>query len=518
VISSFRDFRAKARPALFGALVLAATSSAGAVPWAQAAGPHGNFVAEGAAPAEFSVALGKEVRWRTPLPSTGQGTPIVIGGKVFVTSHEEVERDSQTGRDILGLCFDAATGVELWRRTIPGVRVTDLSSLFSDNTAASPVATADRVVFTNVGGAMMCFDHDGNKQWTHRWVPFGRHHARQHEPILLRDRVIVLKTLSEELEVKHTTKAGAHPLGRGPEYWTHLMAFDLGTGKKEWVAKAGTSVHATSLLGTLPNGAVAILTGRGGGHQPPEGPYGLSLVSAEDGATRWSLPLPGYGAAQNVVWQGRFAYAFAKGEHLTIDTMSGMIVKRVSLTKKVSLCSRCDGKYILKKNQALPGRPKGKVTNQSNCLVGDYHYFRAHDAFMIGRVHVRTGAVAYLDVPVQVVRRPGAPEERLWKKALGNDLKTAQGFRATQDKRNAGHGWGHVSAASPIAVGDRLYLPTMIGMVYVLKWDADVLDEKALLSVSDLGPAGETWSLSSLSFAEGSLYARTLKELICLGH
>jgi len=116
-----------------------------------------------------------------------------------------------------------------------------------------------------------------------------------------------------------------------------------------------------------------------------------------------------------------------------------------------------------------------------------------------------------------VVRKPGAGEKRLWKKALGNDLKTAQGFRATQDKRNAGNGWGHVSAASPIAVGDRLYLPTMIGMVYVLKWDAGVLDEKALLSVSDLGPAGATWSLSSLSFAEGRLYARTLKELICLG-
>ncbi|MEO1834063.1 MAG: PQQ-binding-like beta-propeller repeat protein [Akkermansiaceae bacterium] len=505
------------RPVLLIGFLLAAASSARAAPWAQAAGPHGNFVTEGAAPAEFSVALGNNVRWRTPLPNTGQGTPIVFGGKVFVTSHEQIDRDTETGRDILGLCFDAETGVELWRRTIPGVRVTDLSSLFSDNTAASPVATMDRVVFTNVGGAMMCFDHDGNKKWTHRWVPFGRHHARQHEPILHRDRVIVLKTRSEDLQVRHTTKAGAHPLGRGPEYWTHLMAFDLGTGKKVWVAEAGTSVHAASLLGTTPSGEVAILTGRGGGHQPPEAPYGLSLVSAEDGSTRWSLPIPGYRAAQNVVWRGRFGYAFAKGHHLTIDIESGMIVKRVSLTDEVSLCSRRDGKDILERNRALPGRHKGDLTNQSNCLVGDYHYFRTHEAFLIGRVNVRTGAVAYLEVPVQVVRKPGAGEKRLWKKALGNDLKTAQGFRATQDKRNAGNGWGHVSAASPIAVGDRLYLPTMIGMVYVLKWDAGVLDEKALLSVSDLGPAGATWSLSSLSFAEGRLYARTLKELICLG-
>jgi hypothetical protein len=56
----------------------------------------------------------------------------------------------------------------------------------------------------------------------------------------------------------------------------------------------------------------------------------------------------------------------------------------------------------------------------------------------------------------------------------------------------------------------------MIGIVYVLKWDADVFDKDALLSVSDLGPATETWTLSSLSFANGCIYARTLKELVCI--
>jgi hypothetical protein len=57
----------------------------------------------------------------------------------------------------------------------------------------------------------------------------------------------------------------------------------------------------------------------------------------------------------------------------------------------------------------------------------------------------------------------------------------------------------------------------MLGMVYVLKWNAETLDENALVSISDLGAAGETWSLSSLSFSNSKLYARTLKELICFG-
>ncbi len=66
-------------------------------------------------------------------------------------------------------------------------------------------------------------------------------------------------------------------------------------------------------------------------------------------------------------------------------------------------------------------------------------------------------------------------------------------------------------------VGDYLYMPTMIGMVYVIRWNAPTLDESALVSISDLGPAGKTWTLSSLAYHDGRLYARTLKELICIG-
>ncbi|HJO54040.1 MAG TPA: serine/threonine protein kinase, partial [Verrucomicrobiota bacterium] len=113
-------------------------------------------------------------------------------------------------------------------------------------------------------------------------------------------------------------------------------------------------------------------------------------------------------------------------------------------------------------------------------------------------------------------RGKNAKEEMLWAKALPNDMKNADGYQVTQDKRNAGNGWGHVSAASPIVVGYRIYFPTMVGTVYVVNWRSKVLDQSALVSISDLGPAGKTWTLSSLSYSSSRLYARTLKELVCL--
>jgi outer membrane protein assembly factor BamB len=499
-------------------LLVVSTSVVCASDWPQAAGPNGNFVVSGKAPQQFSVALGQNVIWRSPLPNTGQGTAIVSGGRVFVTSHEPITQDTETGSMILGLCFDAGTGKELWRREIPGTRVTDLSSLFSDNTAASPVADTERVLFTNVGGSLRCFDFDGNEAWSYKWGPFGRHHARQHEPMLHGSNVILMQVPREDLPVSVTTKPGAAPLGRGKEYWTRLQAFDLRSGKRKWIARAGTSVHSTSLIGKTADGVSAILTGRGGGHQPPEEPYGLSLVHADDGTTIWDLAVEKYGAAQSACWNTEVACLFAGREHLTVDIKTGRIRDRVSISNDVSVCRFRDDEYTTLTHQKL-SKIRKAITNQTNCLIGDYHYFLAHDEFLIGRVNIRTGSVEYLQVPVQVIhaRTSGDLDEIQWSQALKNDMRNAEGFLATQDKRNAGNGWGHVSAASPIVIGEHIYMPTMIGMVYVLRWNAEKLDENALVSTSDLGPAGETWSLSSLSYADGRVYARTLKELICIG-
>ena len=493
-----------------------ATGKLEARDWPQAAGPNGDFQVNGTAVSDFSVTHDRNILWRAKLPNTGQGTPIVSNGRVFVTSHEPITADSEYGSNIVGICFAADTGKELWRRTIPGVRNTDLSSLFSDNTAASPVTDGERVCFVNVGGAIKCFDFGGQEQWSYDWVPFGRHHARLHEPILHDGNVITVQYRDRDLKPIHTTKPGAKPLGRERKYWTHLQAFDLQTGKRNWIAKTGTSIHQTSLIGKTANGTTAILTGRGGGHQPPEEPYGMSLVNARDGSTLWDAAIPGYPSAQNATWDGQHAYGFAKKEHLTVDIKTGEVIRRISLVEDVTITRHEDGKYVTRKNAKLT-KFKRPITKNTNILAGRYHYFRANDAFMIGRVNLDTGEVEYLQVPVQVVRHKGEKDEVLWDKALKNDMKNADGFVATSDKRNAGNGWGHVSAAPGIVVGDKLYFPTMIGMVYVVDWAAQQLNEKALLSISDLGPATETWSLSALAYANGHIYARTLKELICIG-
>ncbi len=66
-------------------------------------------------------------------------------------------------------------------------------------------------------------------------------------------------------------------------------------------------------------------------------------------------------------------------------------------------------------------------------------------------------------------------------------------------------------------MGDNIYFTTMLGITYVVNAKAPVLDESALLAINDLGPSGETWSLNTISFSDGRLYHRSLKELIAIG-
>jgi hypothetical protein len=66
-------------------------------------------------PTEFDGVAGKNVAWKVPLPNFSNGSPIVVGRKVFVVC----EAGWPEGADCAALlCFDAASGKELWRRDL----------------------------------------------------------------------------------------------------------------------------------------------------------------------------------------------------------------------------------------------------------------------------------------------------------------------------------------------------------------------------------------------------------------
>ena len=123
----------------------------------------------------------------------------------------------------------------------------------------------------------------------------------------------------------------------------------------------------------------------------------------------------------------------------------------------------------------------------------------------------------YLELPVSVERETGKADRFIWGKPQASSTVNSRGVDIVSDKRSQGDGWWWGYLGSPTAVGDNVYFTTMLGITYTLNARALVLDEKALLSVNDLGVPGQAWSLNSISHASGRLYHRSLKEVVCIG-
>lgn len=492
--------------------------------WPQAAGPNANWKVEGvvAPPLSWSVVRDENVLWRTTLPEGGQSAVTIWEDRAFVTTHRPMEEGSDLREpNVVGYCLDASSGEILWAVDLPGTDPVQTAGIFSDATVFAPIADSEHVWFFNRCGSMGCFDHTGKNVWLREFKPRPRHTNRQCEPVMVGELILTVEVKDKEagqaMERHKPVPEGIDPRS----VWTYLHAIDKNTGEVRWVGEAGTAVHNTPMVGQLADGTWAVAHGRGGGHGPLEKPYGISLTNVETGKVIWSLDTGRCDSYFNTHWNAEHVYWFQGLNHLVLDTNSGEILKTQDVVKSADFCQYdpATESWKTETGVSVKAGKRNPVTNQTNIVVGDWHYFLAHDLYAIGRVNVETGKTEYLQVPAQFVANAEGEDQKIWtkKEAIPNDTKNSRGIDIAPDKRAKGTGWGHVSAASPALINQYLFIPIMNGTVYVIDTKAEALNEEALVAINDLGKAGETWTLASFSVADGRLFMHTMKEVICIG-
>jgi outer membrane protein assembly factor BamB len=474
------------------------------------------------APAKWSVALHQNIAWKITLPETGQNTPVVHGGKVFFSTMKEVTINAETGSDIVAWCCDAGTGKVLWQRDLPGKYAQRLSGCFGDSTSPPVVCDGERVVFTSASGAIACFDLKGKPLWTKDILTVARTLPFVHE-----GRFVFTK----QVYPPEADGNFGHQYANSPvEMWTQLQALDIKTGEVAWTTKCGINMGCAVMPQKLKDGREVVVVGRGGGHGPPEKPDGISMVDLRDGSTLWSLELKSFMATMSFGVRDDQVHLFHKGEHLSVHALTGQIVRSTSILDEVDVRRRKNDQRITER-ETIPQKSTRMITQTSNLLVGEWHYFRSYTHPYLGRVNVVTGAVEYLELPIQINRAPGKDEALVWVKNPQdksssssekqrfeqNNMKNSRGIVVMGDKRSTGSGWGHIAAPTPFAAGSHLYVPVMNGTVYVIDWNAPKLDESAIIAINDLGLAGQSYTRASLSAANGHLFAHTIRELICIG-
>ncbi|MDB5320575.1 MAG: outer membrane protein assembly factor BamB [Phycisphaerales bacterium] len=141
--------RATIVPVLLGLILLPAR---GEENWAQWRGP--NFNGSSAAK-DLPDKLSKEdALWSTPIPGHSNGTPIVFGDRIFITSY--------TPRLI---CYSLSRkdGKILWEKEISDVSYIKQGK--NDSATPSPVTDGKKVIFLFGTGDLVAFDMDGAQLW-----------------------------------------------------------------------------------------------------------------------------------------------------------------------------------------------------------------------------------------------------------------------------------------------------------------------------------------------------------------
>ncbi|MBN1765897.1 MAG: PQQ-like beta-propeller repeat protein [Sedimentisphaerales bacterium] len=104
-----------------------------------------------------NISPAENILWKHPLPGTGAATPIIVGGKVFISS---TEKDTE---NLLAICLEETSGKELWRKTLG----TAQQKIPLNNMASpSPASDGRHVYFMFGSGDLAALDLDGNLKWS----------------------------------------------------------------------------------------------------------------------------------------------------------------------------------------------------------------------------------------------------------------------------------------------------------------------------------------------------------------
>jgi len=205
--------------------------------WPEFRGPTGQgHSTERNIPLEWSES--RNIAWKTPLPGTGWSSPVVAGGKVWLTAAVK----DRNGGSLRALAYDAATGHELVNTEV--FRVRSVDPLNPKNTRASPtpILDGDRVYVHFGADGTAALTTSGEIVWKTKF-DYQSQHGDGGSPALYGDLLILNCDGDDEAFVvaieKQTGKTRWKTARRQPSAQAYSTPLVIRTGDRDELISVG---------------------------------------------------------------------------------------------------------------------------------------------------------------------------------------------------------------------------------------------------------------------------------------
>lgn len=182
-------------------LLCVCVSDARAEDWVEFRGPTGQGLATSTGlPAAWSRT--RNIAWRAEIPGKGWSSPILVSGRLYLTTAVPLESGDDPPQSLRALCVDAAAGDVLWDielfRQPAGVKIHGKNS----HASATPVTDGKRV-FVHFGThGTAALELDGTVLWTTNELKYDPRHGSGGSPILVDGSLVVS---CDGLDVQYVT-------------------------------------------------------------------------------------------------------------------------------------------------------------------------------------------------------------------------------------------------------------------------------------------------------------------------
>lgn len=212
--------------------IVVIVASSRAADWPAWRGPTGQgFIAEANPPLKWDE--NTNIRWKTPLPGTGNASPIVWGNKIFIT--QATDKGKKRGV----ICIDRETGKKLWAQYIEftGKEPTHDTNPYC---SATCVTDGERVIASLGSAGLICFDFAGKELWRKDLGEFIHIWGTASSPIIHGDKVILWCGPGERQFLVAFNKVN------GEQLWKHEEPGGKSglKGNTEWIGSWSTPVIA----------------------------------------------------------------------------------------------------------------------------------------------------------------------------------------------------------------------------------------------------------------------------------